>query len=240
MLVIAIMLTAGCRQAEVPEPIPRYPLAGPDETIRAAAERARRVKTVSGEGLITLARPDGQSVRLDAVLVMAPPERARVRASKFNRAVLDLTILPEGVWAVTPEDSGRREEIRSAGVSAAKLARTWSVLSGGFFEGAELRTEERGGTLTVTRTAPGEPRVVCEVDRATRTPRRYAMLDEAGQTRFALTLDRYRPFGETVWPTRLRAESEAGTVVVELSDVEINPELGDAAFTPPRRAEKLP
>ena len=231
---------AGCRHDEAPETIPTYPLMDGAETVRALAERARRVKTLSGEGLITLTRPDGQTVRLDGALVMAPPQRARIRAWKLGRAIFDLTVLPEGVWAVTPDDDKRKDEIRAAGVSAAKLAKTWSVLSGGFFEGSGLRTEERGNKLLVTRTAAGEATVVCEVDRATQTPRRYSLLDDSGTTRFTMSLDRYRQFGDVVWPTRLIAQSEGGSVEVELRDVEVNPDLPPGAFVPPRRAERLP
>ena len=66
------------------------------------------------------------------------------------------------------------------------------------------------------------------------------MLDGNGKQRFSLKLDRYKQFGEVVWPTRLVAVSEGGTVEVELREVEINPPLPGAAFVPPRRAEKLP
>jgi outer membrane lipoprotein-sorting protein len=239
--VVWCVFVLGCRQPEAPESIPTYPLTDASETVRLLAERARRVKTLSGEGLITLTRPSGQSVRLDAAIAMAPPDRIRIRAWKLGRAMFDLTVLPEGVWAVTPDDSKRKDDIRSAGVSAAKLAKTWSVLSGGFFESSDLKTELRGPTLTVTRSGAGEPTVVCEVDRATLTPRRYFMLDDKGATRFTFTLGRYRQFpGDVVWPTRLVADSDAGKVEIELREVEVNPELPPGAFVAPRRAEKLP
>jgi outer membrane lipoprotein-sorting protein len=236
-----LALVGGCAHRPPAEMIRAYPLMDAAESLRVVAEGARRVRTLSGEGLITLTRPNGESVRLDAALVMRPPERARIRAWKFGRAVFDLTVTPEGVWVVSPEDSNRKEQIRSAGVSAGKLARTWAVLSGGFFEEPGLKAEFTDGRMLVRREASGgEPAVVCEVDRRTLTPRKYAMLDERGVTRFSLTMDRYEPFGDVVWPTRLFAVSEGGTVEVELRQVDVNPELADAAFTPPRRAERLP
>jgi outer membrane lipoprotein-sorting protein len=218
-----------------------YPLTDAAETLRQLAERTRRVKTLSGEGLITLTRPSGESVRLDAAIAMAPPDRTRIRAWKLGRAIFDLTVLPEGMWAVAPDDPKRKDDIKSAGVSAAKLAKTWSVLSGGFFDSPNLKTELGGSTLTISRTAANEPTVVCEVDRATLTPRKYAMLDDSGATRFTFTLGRYRQFpGDVVWPTRLVADSDAGKVEIELREVEVNPELAPGAFVAPRRAEKLP
>ena len=49
--------------------------------------------------LLTLTRPDGQSVRLDAALVMSLPDHSvRLRAWKFNQAVFDLTLNPQGLW----------------------------------------------------------------------------------------------------------------------------------------------
>jgi len=223
------------------EAIPSYPLTDAADSLRRVAENAGRVKSLSGEGLITLTRANGESVRLDAAVAMRPPERARIRAWKFGRAVFDLTVTPEGVWIVSPEDSNRREQIRSAGVSAGQLARTWAVLSGGFFEERGLKTQLSDERMLVRRDASaGQPAVVCEVDRRTLTPRKYSMLDDRGSTRFTLTMDRYRQFGDVVWPMRLVAVSDGGTVEVELREVEVNPELPGAAFTPPRRAEKLP
>jgi len=234
-----MLLTGGCA-SRVTENIPTYALTDTATTVTQVAAHAKQVHSMTGEGLITLTRPDGESVRLDAAMAMQPPKRARMRAWKFGRAVFDLTVTPEGVWAVIPEDPKHKEQITSAGVSAAKLARTWSVLSGGFFESAGLKAETRGSKLLVRRETPDEPLVVCEVDRSTLTPRKYSMQDDKGVTRFTLSLEQYRQFGSVVWPTRLTAVSDSGTVEIELRDVEINSELEPAAFVPPRRAEKLP
>jgi hypothetical protein len=213
---------------------------GATDTVAALAAKSRAIKSLNGQGLITLTRPGGDSVRLDAAIAMAPPDRTRLRAWKFGRAIFDLTVTPDGVWLVAPEDPEHKDKIRSAGVGAAQLAKTWSVLSGGFFDSPGLTTTERGGRLIVRREVPGEPVVLCEVDRRTLTARRYALLDDHGHERFSMTLDRYQTFGEVVWPMRLLATSETGTVEVALREVEINPELPPGAFTPPRRAEKLP
>jgi outer membrane lipoprotein-sorting protein len=239
VILILLFTLTGCANKDE-ESIPTSPLTDPATTLHELANRAKQVHTLSGEGLITLTRPDGQSVRLDAAIIMRPPDYARVRAWKFNRALFDLTVTPDGVWAVTPDDPQRKDQMKSAGVSAAKLAKTWSVLSGGFFDDPGLTAEDHGPQLLIRRTTSGEPTVVCEVNRDTLTPRRYLMLDDAGKQRFSLTLSRYKQFGQIVWPTRLIAESEGGNVEVELRDIQINPDLPDAAFVPPRRAEKLP
>lgn len=236
-VVLLLALLTGCAHKEN---IPTYPQMSATDTLAALATRSRAIKTLNGQGLITLTRPAGDSVRLDGAIAMAPPDRTRLRAWKFGRAIFDLTVTPDGVWLVAPDDPEHKEKIRSAGVGAAQLAKTWSVLSGGFFDSPGLTTTERGGRLIVRRETPGEPVVVCEVDRRTLTARRYTLLDDHGAQRFSMELDHYQPFGDVVWPMRLLATSDTGTVEVALREVEINPELPPGAFTAPRRAEKLP
>jgi len=240
LLGLWVALAAGGCAKSFREQIPTYPNMDAAASVNALVAQAKKVHTLNGQGLITLTRPDGQSVRLDAAMAMQPPERARFRAWKFGRGIFDLTVTPEGVWVVTPDDAGRKEQIRSAGVSAAKLAKTWSVLSGGFFESPGLTNEERGGKLIARRQSGDEPVVVCEVDRRTLTPRKYSVLDDAGKARFTLTMGHYRQYGDVVWPTRLVAVSDGGTVEIVLNEVEVNPELPPRAFVPPSRAEKLP
>jgi hypothetical protein len=235
-----IALIGGCAKSPPPENIPAYPLMDVPSGLRTLADRAREVHTLSGEGLLTLTRPHGERVRLDAALAMQPPQRTRIRAWKFGHAVFDLTVTPDGVWIVSPDDSQRKEQIRAAGVSAGQLARTWSVLSGGFFDEPGLIPHATDAQLVVRRERPGEPTVVCEVDRRTLTPRHYTLLDDRGRTRFSLALDQYQTFGGVVWPTHLVAKSDGGTVDIALRKVDVNPDLPAAAFTPPRRAEKLP
>jgi outer membrane lipoprotein-sorting protein len=237
--ILLCLTMTGCHHEE-PESIQHFPLTDTPSTLRALADRAHLVHTLSGEGLITLTRPDGQSIRLDAALVMRPPHDARVRAWKFGRAIFDLTITADGVWAITPDDPDRKEQIHAAGINAAKLAKTWSVLSGEFFDEPDLTAQTQGPTLILRRQTKGQPTVLCEVDRPTLTPRKYLMLDDAGRQRFSLTLDHYKQFDQIAWPTRLTAVSEGGTVEVDLHDVQINPDLPNTAFIPPRRAEKLP
>jgi len=238
-LSLALVLLTGSHHEEK-EFIAEYPLANAPTTLKSLATRSKLLHTLSGEGLITLTRPNNDSIRLDAALVMRPPNQARVRAWKFGRAIFDLTITPDGVWAITPDDPNRKEQIKTAGVTAAKLAKTWSLLAGGFFDQTNLTADIQGTKLIVRRQTPSEPTVICEVDRATLTPRKYLLLDDAGKQRFSLTLDHYKQFDQIAWPTRLTAVSESGSVEIELHDIQINPDLPDTAFVPPHRAEKLP
>lgn len=238
LLLAGLACGGGCGQKA--ERIPTYPSMDAAASLKVVADNAHKVHRLTGTGLITLTRPDGQSVRLDAAMAMQPPERARMRAWKFGRGIFDLTVTPDGVWAVMPEDSDRREQIRSAGISAAKLAKTWSVLSGGFFDSQGLSTEISGSKIVVKRASAGEAVVTCEIERKTLTPRKYSVLDDDGKARFSLTLDAYRQYGDVIWPTKLVAKSEGGDVEIDLREIDINPEIAPDAFKPPRRAEKLP
>lgn len=234
---LAVLATAGCTSHG--PPLPTYPRLSDAETIHVLAERSHSIHTVTGEGLLTLTRPDGESVRLDAAIVSAPPGKVRLRAWKFGQAVFDLTVNETGVYLITPDESSRKEQIKAAGVSAAQLAKTWSLLSGGYFDGAGLSTTDRGDTLELRRQVDGQT-VTCDVDRPTLTPRKYTLIDPEGRGRFSLTLDHYTLVSGVPWPGRMTAVNDGGTIVVTLRTVEINGEVAPEAFKPPRRAEKLP
>ncbi|MDB5293662.1 MAG: hypothetical protein JWL69_4903 [Phycisphaerales bacterium] len=231
------LLLIGCTPAEK---LPTYPWTDARGALHVLAERARSVHTASAECALTLTRPDGESVRLDGALVMKPPGSVRLRAWKFNQAVFDLTLTPDGLWVLTPDDPERRDKILPASVNAGKMARAWALFSGEFFASADLIVHDTGGArFQVERTIDGQ-RVVCEVERATLTPRRYTMLDSAGAPRFTLTAERYEEISGIVWPVRLNAVSDSGRILIELHDVELNGELAPGAFTAPKRAQRVP
>jgi hypothetical protein len=239
LLPLAALMVGGC--ATRPKPASDLPTFG--DVDRATAlhvldERARAVKSVSARSVLTLTRPDGQTVRLDGAVVMAPPDRLRLRAWKFNQAVFDLTLTPDGLWVVTPDDPSRRQKVLPASLSAAQLGREWALLSGSFFGDPGLTVRDAGDRLVVSRSLDDGRTVMCDVDRGTLTPRRYRMFDPAGRARFTLTLGDYGVFNGIAWPTRLDARSGEGRIGIRLDDVELNGELAPNAFKPPRRAEK--
>ena len=220
------------------ENLPTFGDVGHAAALRVLADRARAVKSVSGQCQLTLTRPDGQTVRLDGAVVMAPPDRLRLRAWKFNQAVFDLTLTPQGLWVVAPDDPSRRQKVLPASLGAAQLGREWALLSGSFFDDPALAVRGAGDRLAVSRTLEDGRTVVCDVDRRTLTPRRYRMFDPAGRGRFTLTLSDYAVINGVVWPQRLEARGDDGRIGVRMTDVELNGELAPNAFKPPRRAEK--
>ncbi len=239
-------LLAGCRQHAPAEPLPTYDWVDVATALRTMAERARAVRTTSAECGLTLTRADGQSVQFDGAMVTQPPDRLRMQAIKFGRTVFDLALNPDGMYVKTMDDPARKEKILPASRSAARFAREWSMFTGGLFEQPDLTVQTpTPQRMVVRRTLPDGRRIVCDVDRPTLTPRRYALLDAAGAERFSLVLADYRTFpagaagGTIVHPTRLTARSEQGTIDIRIRDLEVNGEPPPRAFAPPAGAEKL-
>jgi hypothetical protein len=238
---LCLLLSAivGCASSH--ENLPKYPRMDEGKSIQTIADRAEKTRTVTAQGLITLRDSEGQTVRLDCVIVMRLPDELRLRAWKFGQAVFDLTLTPEGAWLIAPENSERRAQVQTAGVSAAKLARTWSVLAGGFFSDPRVKvTKLSNDRMMVEKDQDDGTKIFCDIERPTLTPRHYRLVDDKGTTRFELTLDRYAQFGEVVWPRSVLAVSERGQITIDLKEIEINGEIPEQAFRPPRRAEKLP
>jgi hypothetical protein len=240
------LLLAGAGCAHVPkENLPTFPRVDAAEALQVLRQRNQAVRTVSGTGLLTLTRPNGQSVRLDAAVAMQGRDHVRLRAWKLGRAVFDLTSTPDGVFLYTAEDPSIRERVRRSGLDAAELARTLQLLGGGFFDSSDLRSEERGSQFVFTRGGGGggggATDLSCAVDRDTLTPRRFTLRDDTQTTQLTLDLGAYVDHGNgSVYPRRFVARSADGRVTLDLRDVELNSELPPKAFVPPRRAEKLP
>jgi outer membrane lipoprotein-sorting protein len=238
ILALPLLAVVGCAFHPAP-PLPTYPDISQADAIRVLSDRAHAIRTISAEGLLTLTHPDGQSIRLDAAIAISPPDKVRLRAWKFGQAVFDLTLNDTGVYLVSPPDSSQVDQIKSASISAARLARTWSLLFGSFFDDPHLAITTHLSTLDL-HLQHDDQNILCTIERATLTPRRYTLIDPDGQQRFSLTLNKYALINNLPWPLRLTAISDAGTLVINLHTVEINADLNPAAFIPPRRAEKLP
>ncbi|MBA2708765.1 MAG: hypothetical protein H0U59_13250, partial [Gemmatimonadaceae bacterium] len=178
---LLLTLTAGC----VPrDGLPTHPRMSVDETRRILARRAESVKTISSQATITLTRPDGESIRFDGAIALRPPDRSRLRAWKFGQAVFDLTVTPDGVWIIAPDDPKHRQDIRRAGATAADFGRTFSSLLGSFFSSADLTGAEHGDMMRFTHKSGNGAALTCEVDRRTLTPRRYRLLDDGSKRGF--------------------------------------------------------
>jgi outer membrane lipoprotein-sorting protein len=236
---LAVALLGGCAPKPAPT-LPAYRWVDEQTALNDLRTRAASVKTVSAECTITLAKPDGETVTLDGALAMRNPGWLRLRAWKFNRAVFDLTLQPGGLWVMTMDDPARQEQVVPASANAAEFMKQWSYFNGELFELASADRSKVEGRMFVVRPTDDVKHSPAafrnEVDRATLTPRRYVYEEEG--PRFELEMLDYRQINDVLWPTKLIARGEMGTVTIEQRNVEINAELAPNAFVPPRRAEK--
>jgi hypothetical protein len=237
-LPIMAILLVGCAAKPPRENLPPAEWHTHADALRILADRAAALRTVSAQGLMTMRRPDGESVRLDIVLVGQTDGRLRLRAWKLGRAVFDLTMTPQGIWMLLPDDKAIRERIRSSQSNISRIASSWDLFNGQFFTRRDVTLHDAGSSVVAAATIDGS-RVTCEIDGDTLAPRRYILRDDCGTQRFSLTLSQYQQFNKLPFAQRYLAKSEFGEVDIKMHDVEINGELAEAAFVPPKRAEKL-
>lgn len=227
-----IVALGGCTAA-----LPTYPGMSDDAALGLIAERLESVRAVSAVADISLTGPDGRRVRLDGAFIAMPPDRARLRAWKFGTPVLDLTVLPQGVWVYSPDTPGRAGGHDLSRIPAASIAPALELLSAAYFRRARpLAGASTGRTIVVVGPALGSEEVRCEIDRATLTPRRFLVASGHGE----LLLDKYAKVGAIVWPHVIHFRGEEGEILVRLDELELNIELPGEAFTPPGRARLLP
>jgi hypothetical protein len=224
------LFLAGCNS----EHIATYPPMSDQQAMQILVDRSRAIKTVSAQGLVTLERPSGETVRLDTALAIQPPANARLRAWKLGQAVFDITLTPRGVWVVAPQ-----QDPTSFGDDTANATRQWLRLMTGTFENACMITDDTGPRLVLKQAADDGATIICEVDRNTLTARRYILRDRQDRQQFTLTLSRFAEFNGIAWPQKIEAAGPSGRLTIDLNEIEINAELPPAAFHPPARAVKL-
>jgi outer membrane lipoprotein-sorting protein len=234
-LLMIVALAVGCATHEKLPPVAWHSQA---EALHILADRANQIRTVSAQGLLTMQRPDGQSVRLDLAMVRDREHHVRLRAWKLGRAVFDFTMTPDGIWMLMPDNPAIRDRVRDSQAPITRLADTFDVLDGALFSRPNTQTRESGNTLICSATVNGAP-VRCEVDKLTLAPRRYIISDDHGVARFTMELSNYRLIDNIPFACKYAAVSDMGTITISLDDVELNSDLAPAAFTPPKRAEKV-
>jgi len=225
MIALALLL-AGCEA----EHIPTYPPMPAQQATKILIDRSRSIKNISAQGLITLQKPNGETVRLDAAMAIQRPGNARLRAWKFGQAVFDITLTPLGLWIVAPQQDPNLFSDKTA-----NIMRQWLKLMTGTFEDPALIVDDSAVRLILKQKTDDGQFITCEVDRKTLTARRFILQD-----RFRLVLSRYSEFNGNVWPRKIEAISPTGRIIIDLHDVEINGDLPATAFHPPARAMKIP
>jgi hypothetical protein len=209
--------------------------------LAALSTDAAAVKSISAECRIVLRRPDGDSAALDGALAAEPPDRLRLRAWKFDRAVFDVTLTPQGLWLLKPDAEGAGAGGASATVDPARIARAWALIVSDFFADPPPEIDDDGGRVfRVRRPWEGGPAtVIAEIDRATLTVRSYTFRDGVGVVRQTVRLSDHERFDAVAWPTTIVAVGTEGTVELRLHSVVINGGVPADAFVPPRRAVRV-
>jgi hypothetical protein len=235
----------GCCSKPAP-PLPTYDWVDVPTALRTMAQRSKSIQTIQAPNCtIDLFRPNGESVRLDAVLVSRPPNHLRLRASKFGRVAIDLTLTPQGLWILESQnpqsDSATPAKADLKRLTARQLATAWSIFTSHQFDHPNLKVTDKGGTsFQLTRKLNDQLRFIATVDRATLTVLRYELFGVDNRALSTIWLGRYREFPIGVWPTFIVAQSDTGKVEITLYQLEFNEVLAPAVFKPPRRAVKQP
>lgn len=215
--------------------LPRYAWSGHDAAMADLAARGEAVQSVSGSCAIYMQASAGGGASLDGAIAARDGSHLRLRAWKFNHAAFDLTLTPDGLWLMM----GAGDDDEQPQISAEHIASAWSLLSGDFFHTAEEVSSTSREHIVRGRDAAGAT-VRCIIDRRTLTPTRFDYIDSTGTARASLQLQRYRDVDGHLWPMRMAFDSDEGSIVIIMRDIEINAEVPDAAFRPPARAVRQP
>jgi outer membrane lipoprotein-sorting protein len=239
----AALLLAGCASS-----LPKYQWEGDQAAITELARRAQSIHAIRATATLVLISADNQHVTLDAAIVAenAPSTsapnclRLRIRTWKFGQAIFDLTAKPDGIWLAADTGGGpptNQDRLRS--LKPEQIAQAWNLFFGDYFSrpGLAVGLSHENRTLTVQRKGT-DAKVRCIIDMDTLTPREYSIRDLDGHVHQTLTLSRYKLIDNTAWPMQVIARGDQGVIEVRFDDVEINPDLEDAVFTPPQRAVK--
>ncbi|MBX3359042.1 MAG: hypothetical protein KF745_11530 [Phycisphaeraceae bacterium] len=210
-----------------------------EESLTTIADRQASVTHLVAECDLDLTDSEGQSVRVDGVIVAELPGKMRMRAWKFGHAVFDLTVTDDGAWLMTPEEEQGGRRLDAEHVSSTGVRDVLGLLGPGYFRTARpVRAD--ASMLIACGAALGRDDVVCEIVRATLAPRRFVMGSGASLNGGEVVLDQYQAVDGAIWPMRVRIRSQAGEVVVRVRQLEINGELPPGAFVPSQRARAIP
>lgn len=240
---LAFVLLLGLPLGACATRLPTYPPMSDAQALSTIAKRLDATHTLSASTDVKLTDARGQTITLDGALVARPPSTARLRAWKLGTPVLDLTILPDGVYAFAASREGAPSEqnpqAKLTALPAAGIAQSVELLSGTYFANATPVPERSdASTLVVRGSALGSTEVLCSIDRRTLTPRRF-MLPTAGKA-MELRLSDYALINAAPFAQRIDfLAPDGGSIVIHLHEIELNTELPAAAFTPPSRATRL-
>jgi hypothetical protein len=234
LMAILASLLAGCGSD-----LPTYPPMAPEEAWRIVADRASMIRAVSAEADATLTGADATSLRVDAALVMAPPDRVRLRAWKVGHAVLDVTSDAGAVWVDSPPAPDGRAGTETLGVAPDDLARGLLLMPAWAFVAEVPARAERHAGRYVFELSTDLGDLTCEVAERTLAVRRWSMAGDAHGDR-TLELSDHRLVGGVPWAHEAMLRAGGRSIRLRLRNVDLAHQPDPRAFTPPAGARRLP
>ena len=233
----SILLGCAGRHDAPLTPLPTVQAVPDEQALQILADRARSIKSVSAQCAIILTDSRGETVRLEGAVAAELPTRARFRAWKFDRTVLDILLTPDRTLVFSAQDAPRA----SLDAAVAGLRRGWMIVlcgepSPGFFRSATIQQATAPGTLLARGDSPA---ALAQIDRATLTLRRLIFENQSAAAPFA-TFDQYTLIDTIPFATAVSLQSESGGIMLRLHEIELNSPLATEAFTPHPGAVERP
>ena len=235
LALLSLALLTGCWQAPERVPLPLYTPATARQTLEFMAERDAQLETLQAQCKIVLRNEDGDKQSLDGAIVIRGDTDVRLRGTKLNQVLFDLTVTGPDVSLYA--DDRVKEKIESKDLDGRRIADGLSL----FIRGVDLDAVQdvqrlRDGDLRVVYDGG---RVTATVDTTRRVVSGYRILDENGQPTRNIDLT-WTLVDDTLVPVVWLAQGVDGTSVrVELFNVEVNEDLNPLAFRPHPRALKF-
>ena len=220
--------------------MPKYEWVDAEQALSTMAANDSKIHSLVGQGSVTMTDPKGQTARLETAMAAVYPDYLRLRAWKMGQAVFDLTLKPEGLWLMIPEEMKKKETLIPAGTGAAQFAKGISSLHAAFFNDIGLQiVENTRTTFAVERRYDNGTNVRCDIDHDTLTILKHTITSPDGK-QYSIRYDRYDQINDAVVPRRIIAKGEKGTILIEFDDLQVNVPTASGAFIPPKRAERMP
>lgn len=210
------------------------------EEVRSRLEaRAEAIRSLRAECRIMISKRGRGAVELRGVLIADKANRLRLRAWKASQVAFDLTATPEGTWLLAEVESSRREqEGAESSIAEAQVSRAVDLLFG--VPGGPLRaTGKRDALVYEQPLRKGQGRARCELNRYTALLEGCAFVDSGGRSRAEVQFDGYRLVEGVALAHEIEFRAGGLRIEMEVTDLELNPQLSNAVFQPPADARPL-
>jgi len=231
--------------------LPTHDWQDPARALQIMRQRYAGIDTLKAPGRLTLENREGDRVSLESLVIMDKPNRLRAQAWKFGRKVLDLTVMPSGVWLWFEQRDQPATDARPTDSASPRLLfRALTMPKAEDLQVIDETPSDSQVTFVWLTNRKSGRQLRMRVHRPTLTPRRIWLAkpgsDENNRDNdelrrgltHGLTLADYRMFQGVALPTRLSLHGEK-PLTLELGEIQLNVDLPAGAFDPPSRAERF-